>query len=97
MDELTIVAVIKVNPEKHVELKPLFAEMIAQTRSEDGCIRYDLHRDNQDASRYLFYETWESRDLWQTHMTSGHVVAFGEAAEEMVVSAKIFEMSKVKS
>ncbi len=95
MNELTIVAVIKVYPEKHAELKPLFAEMIAQTCVEDGCIRYDLHCDNQDPSRYVFYETWENRDFWQAHMASAHVVAFGETAGDMVVSVEIFEMSKV--
>lgn len=94
MNELTIVAVIRVNPEKHAELKPLFAEMIAQTRVEDGCVRYDLHCDNQDASRYVFYETWANRDLWLAHMASAHVAAFGEAAGGMVASAEIFEMSK---
>jgi quinol monooxygenase YgiN len=43
----------------------------------------------------MFYETWENRDLWQAHMASEHVATFGEATGDMVVSAEIFEMSKV--
>ena len=95
MTDLTIVAMITVDPAKVSNLMPLFAEMTAQTRREDGCIRYDLHHDNQDPSRFMFYETWESRDLWQAHMASAHVAAFGKAAGDMVVLADIFEMSQV--
>jgi quinol monooxygenase YgiN len=86
---------ITVDPTKVSELIPLFAEMTAQTRREEGCIRYDLHHDNQDRSRFMFYETWKNRGLWQAHMASAHVAAFGKAAGAMVVSADIFEMSQV--
>jgi quinol monooxygenase YgiN len=94
MTDLAIVAMITVDPSKAAKLKPLFANLIAKTRTEEGCIRYDLHRDNQEPSRFMFYETWENRDLWQAHMASAHVAAFGEATGDKVVSVEIFEMSK---
>lgn len=93
MTDLTIVAVINVDPSRISDLLPLFAELIAKTRIEAGCIRYDLHHDNQDPSRFVFYETWETRELWQEHMVAPHISAFQKASENMVLSAEIFEMT----
>jgi quinol monooxygenase YgiN len=95
MANLTIVAVLKVDPTKLDDLRPLFAALIEETRKEDGCLLYDLHHDNVDPSRFVFYETWTTRDLWQDHMNSAHIRTFQQASKDAVISADVFEMSKV--
>ena len=95
MTELTIVAVIVVKPNKIIELRPLFDTLIKHTTKELGCVRYDLHHDNEDPSRYLFYEIWETRPLWQVHMASPHLLAFQQATSDMIVSVHLSEMTKL--
>ncbi|MCO4847542.1 MAG: antibiotic biosynthesis monooxygenase [Yoonia sp.] len=95
MSELTIVAAITVDPAKIPLLRPLFDALIVATRAEAGCIRYDLHHDNQDPSQFLFYETWESRDLWQDHMEVTHVKTFQKAAADLIVSVTLSEMTRI--
>ena len=95
MTRLTIVAVIMVDPTKVDAIKPLFKLMIAGTLSEAGCVQYDLHQDNQDPSRFLFYETWATRELWQDHMSAPHVKAFQSATDGMVTSVELFEMTRL--
>lgn len=95
MTELTIVAVVTVDPDRLDDLRPLFAALIEETRKEDGCLLYDLHHDNVDSSRFLFYETWTNRTLWQDHMNSAHVLRFQKASEGCVIAAEVFEMRKV--
>ncbi|MFT5067966.1 MAG: quinol monooxygenase YgiN [Reinekea sp.] len=93
MTRLTIVAVIMVDPTKVDAIKPLFKLLIAETLSEAGCVQYDLHQDNQDPSRFLFFETWATRELWQDHMSAPHVKAFQSATDGILTSVELFEMT----
>ena len=95
MTHLVIVAVIMVDPSKVDAIKPLFKSLIAETLTEAGCVQYDLHQDNQDPSRFLFYETWATRELWQDHMSAPHVKAFQSATDGMVTSVELFEMTRL--
>ncbi len=44
---------------------------------------------------FVFYETWESRDLWQTHMNAPHLAAYKAATEGAVAQFALNEMSKI--
>ncbi len=68
MAKLTIVANIKANPDKVNLVKAELIKLIDITRAEEGCINYDLHQDNDIPAHFVFYENWESRELWQTYM-----------------------------
>ena len=63
--KLTIVARILAKPEKRELVKSELLKLIDITRAEKGCINYDLHQDNENENLFLFYENWESRDLWR--------------------------------
>lgn len=92
---LTIVARIEAESD-HVEaVKAELVKLIAPTLAEDGCVQYDLHQDNDDPAVFLFYENWTTRELWQDHMNSPHLAAFGAAAEGRVKSIVINEMTRV--
>ncbi|WP_254442621.1 putative quinol monooxygenase [Ruegeria arenilitoris] len=68
MAKLTIVANIKANPSKIDLVKAELIKLIEVTRTEEGCVNYDLHQDNENPAHFLFYENWQSRELWQAHM-----------------------------
>jgi quinol monooxygenase YgiN len=93
MAKLTIVANIKANPDKIELVKAELLKLIETTRAEEGCINYDLHQDNDDPAHFMFYENWESRDLWQTHMGAPHLAAYMAATEGAVAEFTLNEMS----
>jgi len=95
MSKLTIVANIKVNSGKVDLVKAELEKLIPITRAEKGCLQYDLHQDNEDPEHFLFYENWESRELWQTHMNAPHLAAYMEATEGAVAEFTINEMSHI--
>ena len=95
MAKLTIVANIKANPDKIDLVKAELLKLIEITRSEEGCINYDLHQDNDNPAHFMFYENWESRELWQTHMNAPHLAAYMEATDGAVDSFLLHEMSKI--
>lgn len=78
MKPLTIVATLTAKPGKEDELLPLLKALVAPTRAEAGCINYELHRSHEQPGTFVFTESWASRELWDAHMKSPHLVEFGE-------------------
>jgi quinol monooxygenase YgiN len=95
VSKLTIVANIKVAPDKLDLVKAELEKLIPITRAENGCLQYDLHQDNENPEHFLFYENWESRELWQTHMSAPHLAAYMEATEGAVAEFTINEMTHI--
>ncbi len=93
MSKLTIVASIKANEDKVELVKAELLKLIEITRAEEGCINYDLHQDNDNPAHFVFYENWESRELWQTHMGAPHLAAYMAATEGSVAEFTLNEMS----
>mgnify|MGYP001574808333 FL=1 len=92
---LTIVATIEAKPDKIDLVKAELQKLIAPTLKEAGCIQYDLHQDNQNPAFFLFFENWESRELWQDHMNNTHLAEYSNATEGSIDSIVIQEMSQV--
>ncbi|MGO4908117.1 putative quinol monooxygenase [Pseudorhodobacter sp. W20_MBD10_FR17] len=92
MSKLTIVATIKANPDKVELVKAELIKLIAITRDEAGCVNYDLHQDNSNPAHFMFYENWETRELWQTHMSAPHLAAYMAATDGAVAEFTLNEM-----
>lgn len=95
MAKLTIVANIKANPDQIELVKTELIKLIDITRAEEGCINYDLHQDNDNPAHFMFYENWESRELWQTHMNNQHLKDYMAATEGAVAEFTLNEMSLI--
>lgn len=95
MSKLTIVANIIAKPEKAELVKTELLKLIDITRSEPGCIQYDLHQDNEKPHHFLFFENWESRELWQTHMNAQHLADYMAATDGAVDEFTLNEMTQI--
>ncbi|QDT69022.1 Putative monooxygenase [Planctomycetes bacterium MalM25] len=95
MPNLTIVANIKAKADRVDLVKGELLKLTAPTRAEAGCVQYDLHQDNENPAHFLFFENWESRELWQDHMGSEHLAAFKAAAGDALEGITINEMTQI--
>ncbi|WP_440875206.1 putative quinol monooxygenase [Thalassotalea sp. PLHSN55] len=95
MTTLTIVANIIAESDKVDLVKSELLKLIDITRSEAGCINYDLHQDNENPAHFVFYENWQSRELWQTHMNNQHLKDYMQATEGAVASFVLNEMTQI--
>jgi quinol monooxygenase YgiN len=93
-NELTILARIEAESDKIELVKAELLKLIDPTLKEAGCIQYDLHQDNENPAVFLFYENWESRELWQKHMNNTHLAEYMKATEGAVASFTLNEMTK---
>jgi quinol monooxygenase YgiN len=75
MSMRVLLATFDVRPGGVLELAERLTEMVALTRGEPGCARYDLHTDREDDNRFVFVETWADDDNWAQHMATPHVRA----------------------
>lgn len=95
MAKLTIVANITAKADKIDLVKTELEKLIDITRSETGCINYDLHQDNENPAHFLFYENWESRELWQAHMGNQHLKDYMAATDGAVEEFTLNEMTRI--
>lgn len=51
---------------------PLYQELIALTRKEQGCLEYTLFIDESDNTHLVFVETWTDSAALKAHMASEH-------------------------
>ena len=92
---LTIIARIEAKKNKVDLVKSELLKLIDPTRKEQGCLQYDLHQDNETPSIFMFYENWENRELWQTHMNNEHLKAYMDATDGAVENFTLNEMSQI--
>ncbi|MBK8270488.1 MAG: antibiotic biosynthesis monooxygenase [Planctomycetes bacterium] len=95
MPTLTIVAHITARPDMAVLVGAELEKLVAITRGEAGCLQYDLHRDNQNPAHFMFFENWESRELWQQHMAAPHLRAYLAATDGAIENFMLHEMTRV--
>lgn len=93
--KLTIVANIHAKSDKIDLVKAELLKLIEITRAEAGCINYDLHQDNANPAHFMFYENWETRDLWQAHMGAQHLADYLAATEGSVDDFTVNEMTHI--
>ena len=96
MSQLTIIANIVANEDKIELVKSELLKLIDVTRSESGCINYDLHQDIENPAHFMFYENWESREQWKVHMDSQHLADYITAVEGAVDRFTVNEMTKIQ-
>ncbi len=95
MTKLTITGNILVKDGHRDAVKAELEKLIPITRAEAGCIQYDLHQDNENPNYFMFYENWESRELWQTHMQAQHLQDYMAATDGKVEKFWLHELTHI--
>lgn len=81
---LTVIARVRAKPGMEPRLRAALIALVAPTRSEAGCLNYDLHESIDDPAQFVFYEDWTSRQALDIHSRSPHIFAFRERAKELL-------------
>ena len=73
MSEIVVVVSLQAAEGRGDEIAKAFAESIPPTHEEDGCVKYALHRDTNDADHFVHVEKWRSQDDLDRHMKTPHL------------------------
>ncbi|NVN11224.1 putative quinol monooxygenase [Nguyenibacter vanlangensis] len=64
----TLTATLRAKPETRGELLALLSTFIDKSRSEPGCLEYQLQVSKDDPLVFMFYENWGERADLDRHM-----------------------------
>ena len=53
---------------------PMYAELIAETKKEPGCVEYNLFVDEDDERHFIFIEEWANHQALDAHRASEHFI-----------------------
>jgi quinol monooxygenase YgiN len=73
MMTLRVVARIKAKTDKIEQVREALVGLVAPTRSEPGCITYQLLQNRDDPTDFTFVEEWDSDSALGSHAASDHI------------------------
>ena len=82
--QLTLFARLKAKPGKEKGLRDALMKMVPASRAEAGCVNYDLHVDNNDASVYWVYENWKDEAALAAHTQEPHYLELGKLKDDLL-------------
>jgi quinol monooxygenase YgiN len=74
--------------------------LVAPTRAEAGCINYDLHQSTEDASLFVLYENWTSKQDLDEHLAMPYLKEFLGSADDILaepVDISLWQMISEKA
>ena len=82
-EKIVLFARLKVKIEAIEKAKQAALAIVAPSRAETGCINYDFHQAIDDASVFLWHETWTSKEAIDAHADSPHFKEFSRAIKDI--------------
>ncbi len=67
---------IEAAPGREEDLARELSALLAPTRSEAGCLVYQLHRDPEDQGRFMFYEKFANQAALDLHLNAPYFRKF---------------------
>jgi len=92
MTRVTVIATLRSFPENAPAVRAELLRLLVPTRSEAGCINYDLLEDPEDPAIFIFHENWESGADLDRHLESDHIKACLSAIDGLLESADVRRM-----
>ncbi len=80
--KVTVVARIRAKEGMEEKVKQELMALVSPTRSEKGCINYDLHQSVGNKSLFMFYENWASKRDLDEHPEMPYIKSHMEKASE---------------
>jgi quinol monooxygenase YgiN len=97
MGAITVVAQLKAKKGMEDLLKQELLSIVEPSRSDAGCLNYDLHQSMEDSSSFLFYENWTGREALDAHLGTEHIKTFRERAEGLLAEPTRISLWEMKS
>ena len=78
MDEVTVVAIARIEPEHEERALELLRGVIEASHAEEGCVKYTLHRSKNEPGAFSIVERWRSQKDLDAHFGRPHMAPMQE-------------------
>ena len=72
----------KAAPGRDAELESRLSALVAPSRAEPGCVRYELYRNAETPGEFMFCEAFVDQAALDAHIATPHFQAFAAAKEK---------------
>ena len=83
---VTLVVILRAREGQELLLEAELRALVAPTRKEEGCIRYDLFRSTDAPNAFLLHEVWESREHHTEHTRTAHFLRWNARKDALLAS-----------
>jgi quinol monooxygenase YgiN len=81
---LLVIGRVRCAPERREELVAQLERMQADSRREDGCLRYGFFAAVEDEHSFIAVEEWQDREALDRHFAEPHLHEFSARLLELV-------------
>ena len=93
---LIVVATIDAQTDHIDAVRAALEAVVAPSRAESACLRYELHLDNKIPTRFIMLEEWTDNAALTAHYATPHFKTLVAAVGDKVVKIDVAELSKLK-
>ena len=87
---------VQVRPELLGEFKTAILENARLSVQRDpGCVRFDVLQQEDDPTRWFFYEVYEREQAWIDHRESAHFLAFKDVGDRAIVTREVTKLTGI--
>ena len=83
-ESLYLLAVVKPRMDRAAEAEVALKALVAETRNEPGNVYMEFTVDQDDPSVWYVFEKFSSREAWDEHMLTPHVVNGNAALSDLL-------------
>ncbi len=87
MSNLNVVAIIEAKPDAVDEVRAALSTLVTATRTEEGCVSYQLSESLAAPGTFVVVETWRSKADLDEHASTPHVQAAFAAIGGLIAGA----------
>jgi autoinducer 2-degrading protein len=62
---------------------------------DPGCVRFDVLQQEDDPTRWYFYEVYEREQAWIDHRNSAHFLAFKEVGDRAILTRDVTKLTGI--
>lgn len=96
-EKIVLVARLKVREDAIETAKTLALRMVADSRTEEGCLIYDVHQAIDDPTVFVWHETWKDKAALDEHFEKTYSKEFFARASEIAAEPPQITLTKMIS
>jgi quinol monooxygenase YgiN len=83
-DAVTLMVLLRAREGQETILEAELRALVAPSRKEEGCLRYDLYRSADTPGALLLHEVWETREAHTEHTNSPHFLRWNARKDALL-------------
>jgi quinol monooxygenase YgiN len=96
-EKIVLIARLKVRESAIEDAKRLALGIVADSRTEEGCLNYDVHQSLEDPTVFVWHETWRDKAALDSHFEEPHFKEFFSRGMELAAEEPQITLTRMIS